>query len=61
GYYCGVMGFFDGHDIDSAVLIRYIEKASDGFFYRSGGGITLGSDCSREYQETLVKVYVPVV
>ena len=61
GYYCGVMGFFDGHNIDSAVLIRYIEKTRDGFFYRSGGGITLGSDCSREYEETLIKVYVPVV
>ncbi|MFN5168049.1 MAG: aminodeoxychorismate synthase component I [Cyclobacteriaceae bacterium] len=61
GYYCGVMGVFDGQNLDSAVMIRFIEKSEGGYYYRSGGGITLGSDCRKEYDETLTKVYVPVV
>ena len=46
GFYTGIFGFFDGKTLDSAVTIRYIEKDSDGqFYYRSGGGITVISDC----------------
>lgn len=60
GYYTGVFGYFDGHSLDSAVMIRYIEKQQDKFFYRSGGGITTQSMAAREYQETVDKVYIPV-
>ncbi|WP_456392512.1 aminodeoxychorismate synthase component I [Nitratifractor sp.] len=59
GFFTGVWGVFDGENLDSAVLIRYIEKGADGCRFKSGGGITLDSDCRREYDELLRKVYIP--
>lgn len=59
GYYTGVTGYFDGENIDSAVMIRYIEKVGDEYFYRSGGGITHQSNAKSEYQELIDKVYLP--
>ncbi len=61
GYYTGVFGYFDGLQLDSGVMIRYIEKMGDEFFYKSGGGITVYSDPASEYRELLDKIYVPVV
>ncbi len=60
GYYTGVFGIYNGQDLDSAVMIRFIEKSDDGYYYRSGGGITTQSDIESEYQEAIDKVYVPV-
>jgi len=60
GFYTGIFGFFDGSNLDSAVMIRFIEKTSDGMFFKSGGGITCFSDCRSEYQELIDKVYLPV-
>jgi para-aminobenzoate synthetase component I len=60
GYYTGVFGYFDGVDLDSGVMIRFIEKSGDKMFYRSGGGITTQSNAQSEYQELIDKVYVPV-
>ena len=60
GYYTGIMGYFDGKDFDSCVLIRYIEKLEGKMQYRSGGGITFMSDVDKEYQELIDKVYVPL-
>lgn len=60
GYYTGVFGIFDGHSFDSGVMIRFIEKKNDKYFYRSGGGITTQSVCKTEYQEAIDKIYVPV-
>lgn len=60
GYYTGVMGHFDGHNLDSGVMIRFIEYDDGQFFYRSGGGITSQSIDKNEYQEALDKIYVPV-
>lgn len=60
GYYSGIAGYFDGNNLDSGVLIRYIEESEDGeFFFRSGGGITVNSDCESEYHEAIQKVYLP--
>lgn len=59
GYYTGVFGYFDGRSLDSAVMIRFIEKTNNGLIYRSGGGITFMSDVNSEYQELIDKVYVP--
>lgn len=59
GFYTGVFGYFDGENLDSGVMIRYIEQAHGKYFYRSGGGITTQSDALAEYQEALDKVYVP--
>ncbi|MCF6169957.1 MAG: aminodeoxychorismate synthase component I [Bacteroidales bacterium] len=60
GYYTGIFGVFDGENIDSGVMIRYIEKTDDGFTYKSGGGITAQSNWEEEYRELLDKIYVPV-
>jgi len=60
GYYTGVFGVFDGRNIDSAVLIRYIERNNNKLIYRSGGGITSKSDVDFEYNELLQKIYIPV-
>jgi len=58
GYYTGIFGIFDGVNLDSAVMIRFIEKNEGKLFYKSGGGITMHSDPAREYQELIDKVYV---
>lgn len=59
-YYTGVFGVFDGQTLDSAVMIRMIEVRADGYYYRSGGGITYQSKAQQEYQEMIDKVYVPL-
>jgi para-aminobenzoate synthetase component 1 len=60
GYYTGIMGYFDGKNLDSGVMIRFIEKTPQGLIYKSGGGITTMSDVNKEYQELIDKVYVPI-
>ena len=60
GYYTGIFGYFDGNNLDSGVMIRYIEKVGNQLIYRSGGGITTNSNWESEYQELLDKVYVPI-
>ncbi|MFH0895478.1 MAG: aminodeoxychorismate synthase component I [Bacteroidota bacterium] len=61
GYYCGIAGYFNGKELDSGVMIRFIEKEKENYFYRSGGGITVNSQCETEYNEMIDKVYVPFV
>lgn len=61
GYYTGIAGIFDGQILDSGVMIRFIEKRGNGYFYRSGGGITTFSDPQSEYREMIDKIYVPSV
>ncbi|UXX79021.1 aminodeoxychorismate synthase component I [Reichenbachiella carrageenanivorans] len=60
GYYTGIVGYFDGRNFDSGVMIRYIEKQDEQLVYKSGGGIHFLSDAAAEYQEMIDKVYVPV-
>ena len=60
-FYTGVAGLFDGRNLDSGVLIRFIEQAPDGqLYFRSGGGITAKSDARSEYDELIQKIYVPI-
>jgi para-aminobenzoate synthetase component I len=59
GYFTGVFGLYDGKNLQSAVMIRFIENSSEGLFYKSGGGITLHSDAKKEYKELLDKIYIP--
>ena len=61
GYYTGIFGIFDGKNLDSCVLIRFIEIDNGKLIYKSGGGITFLSDVEKEYDEMLKKVYVPVI
>ena len=60
GYYTGIFGIFDGENIDSGVMIRYIEQTANGLVYKSGGGITVKSDVEEEYKELINKIYIPV-
>lgn len=60
GYYTGIFGVFDGVNLDSCVLIRYLEQQGDQLVFKSGGGITFQSKCEQEYEELLKKVYVPI-
>ena len=60
GYYTGIFGVFDGKNLDSCVLIRFIENQNGRLIYKSGGGITFMSKAEDEYDEMLKKVYVPV-
>ena len=59
GFYTGVFGVYDGENLDSGVMIRFIQNSKDGLIYKSGGGITLDSDAELEYDELLNKVYLP--
>ncbi len=59
GYYTGIFGVFDGTNLDSCVLIRYLEQENNKLTFKSGGGITFQSNCEQEYEELVKKVYVP--
>jgi para-aminobenzoate synthetase component I len=59
-FYTGVTGYFDGYNLDSAVIIRFIEQGKNGYIYKSGGGITFQSDAMSEYNEMKQKIYVPI-
>lgn len=60
-FYTGIFGWFDGCNLDSAVMIRFAEPAPGGLLFKSGGGITSQSNPDKEYEELIQKVYVPVV
>lgn len=60
GFFTGVFGVYDGNTLDSGVMIRFIEKTPSGYLFKSGGGITLLSECQKEYDELCAKVYIPV-
>ena len=59
-FYTGIFGVFDGENLDSSVMIRFIEENENGDkFYKSGGVITCDSSVLNEYQELLDKIYLP--
>ncbi|MDL1913927.1 MAG: aminodeoxychorismate synthase component I [Bergeyella sp.] len=60
GFYTGVAGWYDGKNLDSCVLIRFLEKERNKIFFRSGGGITHQSLLKDEYEEMKNKIYVPI-
>lgn len=59
-FYTGVCGWFDGENLDSCVMIRFIEKENGKLFFKSGGGITHLSKFADEYEEMKNKIYVPI-
>jgi len=59
GFYTGVFGWFNGQNVDSAVMIRFIEQHNGKLLFKSGGGVTAQSICNEEYEELIHKVYVP--
>jgi len=60
GFYTGVFGVFDGENLYSAVMIRFIEKENQQLYYKSGGGITIDSNAKSEYKELIDKIYLPL-
>jgi para-aminobenzoate synthetase component I len=59
GFFSGIFGYFDGTNLQSAVMIRFIEKINGSLYYKSGGGITIDSNAENEYNELLDKIYIP--
>lgn len=59
GFYTGVMGIYNNGELNSAVMIRFLEQDGQGTYFKAGGGITSKSDCRKEYEEVLQKVYLP--
>ena len=74
GFYTGIMGIYDQSELNSAVMIRFIEEevfpsktgeeknseASRKLYFKAGGGITSKSDCRKEYEEVIQKIYLPI-
>ncbi len=60
GFYTGVMGIWKDGNIDSAVMIRFIDQEDGQLYYKAGGGITARSEADKEYNEIIEKIYVPV-
>ena len=62
GFYTGIMGIYDGQgNMDSAVMIRFVEQEENGtMVFKAGGGITSKSDCHKEYKEVIQKIYLPI-
>mgnify|MGYP000550098879 CR=1 FL=1 len=60
GFFTGVAVLFDGDNLYSCVLIRFLDLAGETLKFRSGAGITIYSDAEQEYEEILNKVYIPV-
>lgn len=58
-FYTGIAGYYDGKNLDSFVMIRFIEKKGVNLFFKSGGGITSMSDVNSEYNEMIDKIYIP--
>lgn len=59
GFYTGVAGVCVDGNMDSCVLIRFVDKEDGLLFFKAGGGITARSDWKKEYQEIIDKTYVP--
>lgn len=59
GFYTGIMGQFDGKELNTGVMIRFIEQQDEQLIFKSGGGITIFSEEEMEYQELIQKVYLP--
>lgn len=60
GFYTGIMGICQNGELNSAVMIRFLEQGTDGMYFKAGGGITSKSDCRKELLEVLQKIYIPI-
>lgn len=60
GFYTGICGIFDGSQLDSGVMIRFIKKQNKSYYYCSGGGLTSQSNVHNEFKEYKQKIYLPI-
>jgi len=58
GFFTGIFGIYQGEQVESAVMIRFIENNNGTMVFKSGGGITCFSDPLSEYREMVDKVYL---
>ncbi len=58
GFFSGIFGIFNGQTLNSAIMIRFLQKQNNQLIYKSGGGITQGSIAQKEYQELIDKIYI---
>ena len=58
--YTGIMGHYADGQLDSAVMIRFIEQENGQLHFKAGGGITAKSRWESEYNEVIQKIYVPI-
>ncbi len=56
----GIMGRYADGQLDSAVMIRFIEQENGQLHFKAGGGITAKSRWESEYNEVIQKIYVPI-
>ena len=54
------MGRWDNGELDSAVMIRFVDLQQGNLYFKAGGGITAKSNWKDEYHEVIEKVYAPV-
>ena len=54
------MGYYADGQLDSAVMIRFIEQENGQLYFKAGGGITAQSRWESEYNEVIQKIYVPI-
>ena len=59
GFYTGIMGMYNNSELNSAVMIRFLEQDGQATYFKAGGGITSKSDSRKEYEEVIQKVYLP--
>lgn len=60
GFYTGVIGIYNDGELNSAVMIRFVEQDENGMSFKAGGGFTAKSQCRKEYEEVLQKIYLPI-
>ncbi len=55
-YYCGSLGYINGHNAIFSILIRTAYKSGDHWIYGTGGGIVWDSDPELELEEARMKM-----
>lgn len=58
-FYTGIMGIYKQGELTSGVMIRFLEQHEQEMVFKAGGGITSKSDCQKEYEEVIQKMYLP--
>jgi len=54
--YCGILGYFNRHTMDTNIAIRTLLVKNAHIYAWAGGGLVIDSDLQAEYQETLDKL-----
>ncbi len=55
-FYTRVMGIYNKGELNSVVMIRFLEQDGQGMYFKAGEGLTSKSDCRKEYEEVFVNL-----